>query len=446
MYAVLAGWLVIDSSRVEKDYGFIVSDGRISQVLQNDALLRLAVEDQLEVKDYRRQVVCPGFVNAHMHQYGVLSHGMTPKITIKSFESFLSDYWWPDLENKVTLEHVLLTTYFTAAESLESGVVSIFDVLEAPLSESGTLIEQGKLLEKMGMRAVVSLESSERISAGNGRRCLSENRDAIRYFQQNSELVRGAVSTHTTFTCGDSFIEEAVQIAKDENATLHFHLSESSFEPKSLIAKRNLLPTELYRRLGALNERTLASQCVKVNNEEIEILATTNARVSHMPISNCEVGGGVAPVPAMLDKGICVGLGSDGYINDFFAVMRAAFLIHKAHLESTTVMPAHLVFKMATELGAKSMGYDGGTLTEGALADFIAMDDLWPTELNRENIFEQIVVHGKKEYVRHVFIAGKCAYARDGDNAEEKRTAIERLKTMSCRLWDAQNSGELGTT
>ena len=92
MFAVLAGWLVVDSARAEKDYGFLFVDGLINQVLPNDEILRLAKENQYEIFDYRDQVVCPGFVNSHMHQYGVLSHGMTPKITIRNFESFLEDY------------------------------------------------------------------------------------------------------------------------------------------------------------------------------------------------------------------------------------------------------------------------------------------------------------------------------------------------------------------
>lgn len=440
MFAVLAGWLVVDSARVEREHGFLFAGGKINQVLPNDEILRLAKENQYEIFDYRDQVVCPGFVNSHMHQYGVLSHGMTPKITIRNFESFLEDYWWPDLENKVSLKHVLATTFYTAMESLESGVVSIFDVLEAPLAEEGVLIEQGKVLEKMGMRAIVSLESSERISSDNGRRCLSENKGAIRYFQENSRLIRGAVSAHTTFSCSDSFIEEAVMTAKGEDAIFHFHLSESSFEPDVLKSRRQVLPAELYCRLGALYDRTLASQCVKVNEKEIELLAKTNTCVSHMPISNCEVGGGIAPVPKMLDAGIPVGLGSDGYVNDFFSVMRAAFLIHKAHLESTTVMPARLVFKMATEMGSRCMGYHGGTLNEGAAADFIVMADLWPTEITRDNIYDQIVVYGKKEFIKHVFIAGNMVYNSDKNNDQMGRTTLQQLKLMSHELWEQQKT------
>ena len=177
-----------------------------------------------------------------------------------------------------------------------------------------------------------------------------------------------------------------------------------------------------------------------MNEKEIELLAKTNTCVSHMPISNCEVGGGIAPVPKMLDAGIPVGLGSDGYVNDFFSVMRAAFLIHKAHLESTTVMPARLVFKMATETGARCMGYHGGMLRDGAAADFIVMDDLWPTEITRDNIYDQIVVYGKKEFIKHVFIAGNMVYNSDKNNDQMRRTTLQQLKLMSHELWEQQKT------
>ncbi len=62
--------------------------------------------------------------------------------------------------------------------------------------------------------------------------------------------------------------------------------------------------------------------------------------VSHQPLSNCEVGGGFAPVPEMLAAGVNVALGTDGYINNFFEVMRAAALLPKARLLDPGVVPA----------------------------------------------------------------------------------------------------------
>ena len=62
----------------------------------------------------------------------------------------------------------------------------------------------------------------------------------------------------------------------------------------------------------------LASQCVQINQNEIDLLAKHKTKVTHMPLSNCEVGGGIAPLPELVDAGVTVGLGSDGYITDFF--------------------------------------------------------------------------------------------------------------------------------
>ena len=71
----------------------------------------------------------------------------------------------------------------------------------------------------------------------------------------------------------------------------------------------------------------------------------------------CEVGAGIAPVPELLEAGVTVGLGSDGYVNDFYEVVRATFLIHKAHKQDPRVMPAPLVWHLATEGGALALGW-----------------------------------------------------------------------------------------
>ena len=102
-----------------------------------------------------------------------------------------------------------------------------------------------------------------------------------------------------------------------------------------------------------------------------------------MPLSNCEVGGGIAPVPDLLAAGVTVGLGSDGYITDMFEVMRGAFLIHKAHRQDPRVMPANVVWKLATEGGAQALGLDRGRAAGARLAGRPAADRLRPAHAGR---------------------------------------------------------------
>ena len=411
MKAIKAGWLIIAYDEIRENCGLLLEDGRVREVLPNQRIDRLVEEGVLpaaEVLDRSGSIDFPGRVNAHRHQYGVLSHGIPQAGDVRDFDTFLTNYWWPLIENRLRKEQVLITAEYTAAEMIRSGITAFCDILEAPFTEDDTLIEQGKLLEKTGLRAVVSLESSERVSAENGRRCLRLNAEASDYFAAGEGPVQGAICTHTTFSCSDGFIRLAASLARERDALLQFHLSESRYEPDRLRRERGLAPAALYDQLGALRESTIASQCVKVTEEELELLRRTGTRVVHMPVSNCEVGGGIAPVPMMLRAGMEVALGTDGYINDFFTVMKEAFLIHKANEETTEVMSAPEVFRMATEFGAKAMGLpDCGRLQPGCRADFAVCADAFPTPLTAENLMDQLVVHGKSGYVTDVVVGGR---------------------------------------
>ena len=80
-----------------------------------------------------------------------------------------------------------------------------------------------------------------------------------------------------------------------------------------------------------------------------------------MPLSNCEVGGGIAPIEKMLEAGMTVGLGTDGYVNNFFEVMRGAFLIHKkGYHKDPQAMPARKVYRM-NGARRKGSGHRGGS-------------------------------------------------------------------------------------
>lgn len=405
---VHAGWLICSAGEVLENAVLVTEGDRVSAVFTEEEWKNTDCRPEGEELDFCGSIVFPGFVNAHMHQYGLLSHGIPQAGKVTDFKTFLENYWWPYIENRIRKEHVLVTTKASAAEMLRSGITSFCDILEAPYTEEDTLKAQGDLIESMGMRGIVGLESSGRISEENGEACLRQNVEAARYFSEKQGLVRGSVCTHTTFTCTDAFIGRAAEYAKKENCMLQFHLSESRYEPRWLMERTGELPAGLYDRVKALGPDTLATQCVKLAEEEIRLLKESRTKTVHMPVSNCEVGGGIAPVPHMLEEGIHVALGTDGYINDFFTVMKEAFHIHKAALESTETMPARQVFRMATEYGAEALQLlDCGVLRPGSMADFVVYKERQPTPVTRENIFDQLVVHGVRENVTDVVINGK---------------------------------------
>ena len=433
MKAVRAQWLLCSHEEVKHNHGMIYEEGVIVDILPNQQIEKLFQAGKIEdMLGDERSVVLPGFVNAHMHQYGVLSHGIPCNAQFTDFEGFLKAYWWPSIEDRITSAEVMATTLSSAAEMIRSGITGFCDTLEAPFIEEGTLCKQADLIENIGMRGMVSLESSQRVSEDNGMHCLAENKRVVQYARENLKRVRGAICTHTTFTCSPDFIEKAARMAQAEDAFLQFHLSESQYEPSI-----NALPTRLYKEKGALGEKTIASQCVVVSEQEIDWLCETGTRVVHMPLSNCEVGGGFAPVPQMLERGIEVALGTDGYINDFFTVMKGAFLLHKANARRTDVMPARLVFRMATEYGAKSLGFNkSGRLEKGYNADYMVLENTFPSPITKGNIYDQIVVYGEKERVSDVVVEGNALMRNRELLTINESVAIEQTRSIVERFWE----------
>jgi len=188
---------------------------------------------------------------------------------------------------------------------------------------------------------------------------------------------------------------------------------------------------------GVLGPEVLASQCVQMSPREIEILARAGVAVSHMPLSNCEVGGGFSPVPEMLAQGVLVALGTDGYVNDFFEVMRGAFLMHKARLQDPTTMPAAVVWKMATENGARALGLGHvGRLEPGWAADLIAIRTDLPTPAAPHNLLDQLLLWRSAKDVSDVMVAGQWL-KRDGKVLRVDAASVRtRCEEAAQRLWE----------
>lgn len=382
-------------------------------------------------------VIAPGFVNAHMHLYGVLAHGLTPPLPIVSFESFLNDYWWPLVENSLDLPMIESATEVSALELLSSGVTTVCDALEAPFLGLAGLLCEKQVLQRLGLRSILSIEASERISRSNGLSCLE---DTVSFHSQivDHPLISTMFCLHTAFTCSSAFIAEAQRLASLWATDIQLHLNESSYEPVWCEAHKGMRTALWYEQIGLLDEHLLAAQCVQLSSAEIASLSHGRVRTVHVPLSNCEVGGGIAPIPELLEKGVTVGLGTDGYINNFFEVMRGAFLIHKGHRENAEVMTSRQVWNMATEAGGKAVyGHASrvGVLQKGYLADFqvISIEDI-PTVVTAENLFDQLILYRNPEHVEEVVVGGNMVKSSRKLVAGDLHLACARCRRESLRL------------
>ena len=434
---ILPEWLITSPPDPPLRYtGVRITDDLITDVAENELLKSKYPDD--EVVDAPGMILAPGFVNAHTHIYGVLAHGIPLDRAPSGFWPFLEEFWWPLVEDRLDSQMINASTDYRCAQMLDSGVTSFYDCTEAPKAIPGCLSAQAVVVRDWGLRGILSFEATQRVSEENGQLGLDENRLFVEECQKNNDLVNGLICHHTTFTCSKEFIQQAAGIAEDYGVPLHAHVSEGTYEPNHCLENYGMRTLAYYQDIGVANGNLIASQCVQVDEEEIEIMAKTGVRMTHMPLSNCEVGGGIAPVPQLSAAGVPVGLGSDGYIDDFFEVMRGAFLIHKAAHQDPRVMPADLVWKMATAGGASALGLEKvGRIETDWQADLQLLEIDLPTPIRSHNLYEQLLLYGNAGNVKNVWVAGKQKVDQGVVTGADWESLKAKTREAADSLWAA---------
>ena len=188
----------------------------------------------------------------------------------------------------------------------------------------------------------------------------------------------------------------------------------------------------------SLRDNILA-HCVKLEDKDIEILSKTNSYIAHCPVSNLKLGCGVAPISKMIEKGLCVSLGTDGQGSgsnlDMFETMKYTALLQKGVNENPELLPAYEVLKMATINGAKVLGLQEkvGIISEGKEADIILVDLSKTITQPINNIFAELVYNVKGSSVDTTIVNGKVLMENKNININEKEI-IDKCKEIIERI------------
>jgi 5-methylthioadenosine/S-adenosylhomocysteine deaminase len=170
-----------------------------------------------------------------------------------------------------------------------------------------------------------------------------------------------------------------------------------------------------------------------VSPEDIQLLAEFEAGVSHNPVSNLKLASGVSPVPALIDGGVKLGLGTDGTASnntlDLLRDMQLAALLHKGVTGDPTVLPSREMLGLATVGGAQVLGLSDtiGTLTEGLDADIICVSVDGPHSAPMYDPFSHMVFAARAADVRHVLVRGNVVVR----NRELMTLDLERIEAQA---------------
>ncbi len=355
-------------------------------------------------------VVIPGLITAHTHLYGILLRGASLNIEPPTdFAQILQRVWWP-VDEALTLEDAKASALSASADMLRNGSTFFADTYSGPNSIEGSLETIMKATESVGIRSMLAFEITERHSIEEGSRGLDEAVSYARRCQVSECFTNIMMSIHASFTVSDELIERAVREASTLGMHLTIHASEGLVDLYHNLEKYGERTVERLDRLGAVGPRTVLAHCVHLNRRELEIIAERGASVAHNPMSNMLNAVGTAPVPEMLELGINVGIGNDGWIYDPFENMRVAYIQHRLATRNPSIIEPDDIFRMATINGAKCYGLQDkiGSLERGKLADIVLLDSTnVPTPITKSSIIGHLVNTFKGRDVKHTIVNGR---------------------------------------
>jgi len=340
--------------------------------------------------DTGQQLIMPGLINAHHHFYSALARGMVvkePKVS-KTFVEILENLWWK-LDAHLTLEDVRLSAQVSIIDSLRCGVTSIIDHHASFGAIEGSLIEIAQCAESLGVRACLCNEVSDRAGAKKAQEGIEENLHFIEFAQQSDKTMLSALfGLHASFTLSDATLMNCAEAALVSNTGFHVHVAEAISDVKDSLERCGKRVVHRLDDFGIMNANSIAVHCVHTDESEHELLAAKGVTVIHNPQSNMNNAVGAAPVLKMMQRGVKVGLGTDGYAHDMLESLKAVAILQR-HLQQDPSVGFNEQFKMLFENNAELVsglfGVRLGVIEPGAAADIITMDYDPPTPLSAEN-------------------------------------------------------------
>lgn len=429
--------ILISNARIivdDKTDNYIIKKGDIA--IEDDRIIKVADEGELprgwkadKKIDGSDKVVLPGFVNTHTHAAMSLFRSYADDLPLMKW---LKEKIWP-LEDKLTAEDVYWGSMLAICEMLRSGTTTFADMYFF-------MDEVARAVEESGIRAclsrgIVKFTAEESIPYSKA------------FIQKWNNTADGRITTmlgpHAPYTCPPDLLKDVViPLASELGVGMHIHLSETKGEVEDMVTKYGMTPIKLMESIGLFKHHVLAAHVVHPDKEELAILKANNVNVAHNPESNLKLASGIAPIPAMLEAGINVSLGTDGAASnnnlDMLSEMRTMALIHKATTFNPEVIPAHEALRIATANGAKALNLkEVGILAPGMKADMICIDLNKAHMQPLHNIIANIVYSAHSSDITHTIVNGKILLEDGKLTTIDEKMVIKQAGLSAQRLTSA---------
>lgn len=440
---ILGNGLVItlDEKGTVLQNGAVVVEGNVIKDVGDTADMK-AKYPQAEFKDAKGKVIMPGMINSHHHFYSTFARGIPSKggKPAKTFGEVLEGLWWR-LDKTLTLEDVYYSAMLPIIDSVKCGVTTIFDHHASPHAVKGSLDMIAKATMEMGVRACLCYELSDRDGEKITQEGIEENVDFLKRVANNNEgdMLVASFGLHASLTLSDDTLRKAKEAAEEVGSGFHVHAAEGPEDVEDSLKKSGKRVIERLHSFGILGPKTLAIHCVHVDDNEIKLLAETETNVVHNPESNMGNAVGVSPVTKMLDAGVTVGLGTDGFTSDMFESIKVANVLHKHAAQDPSASWAEvpqMAFANNQKIAAKFFEKPLGKLVPGAYADIIVVDYCPWTPVSSDNYYGHVLFGVSGRAVESTIINGKFVMEDRKLLVVDEAEVAAKARELAAKVWE----------
>ncbi|MBN1565848.1 MAG: 8-oxoguanine deaminase [Anaerolineae bacterium] len=380
--------VTMDETRREIEQGALFVRDNVIEAVGTTADLADRADAADEVFDLAGHVVLPGLVNTHHHMYQSLTRVVRGCQNHELFDWLRTLYpIWEGLRS----EAIYVSAKLAAAELILSGCTTSSDHLYI-FPNDVTLEDEIRGVAEVGLRFHATRGSMSVGESQGGlppdsvvedeNAILADSRRVIEAFHDMSRysMLRIGLAPCSPFSVSQDLMRTSAELARSYNGVrLHTHLAETQGDVAYSLEMFGLKPGDYAEDVGWVGEDVWHAHCVCLAPDSIEKFGRTGTGVAHCPGSNARLASGIAPVRAMLDHGVPVGLGVDGSAsNDSGHVLseaRLAMLMQRAGSLNPGEMTAREALEIGTLGGARVLGRDDiGALKPGMAADFVSFD------------------------------------------------------------------------
>ncbi len=416
-----------------------------------------------KIIDASGKIVCPGFVNLHVHSQLNIGDYLLADVTKKDY---LAANWFvfgAPLKEKVTPPPppaVAIGRKYALYSALRNGSTTVLD----PGGGPGALDEYVAIVGRTGGRVFFSppYRSHDIFTDSQGRHYYEERQDmgrpglqrAVEFIKQyhgaHNGRVQGVLNPAQAETCEPSLLRESVAAAKELDVPIHLHAGGNFREFLEILNTSRKPVVEYLAETGILGPRTTLghmaitgghSRVDYPRGDELKLLADSGTTVGHCPHKCAKMAFAMESFDQYREAGVRVGLGTDTYPLDIVSEMRYASLISRlVDKNASGARPAE-VFNAATIVGADALGRkDLGRLGAGCKADVVIIDLRTPRCGPVRDPINALVEYGTGANVETVIVDGEVVVDNGNSTRIDEAELFSQAEAGAKRAWD--NWGE----